>query len=76
MADSERYGMPGLIARLSVSHPDYDPLMNGFDLTKLGVAVDSNEYVHALSKSAIRALLTELQATKKYMASPLRPSEL
>jgi hypothetical protein len=45
MTDRERYGMAGLIARLTPGHADYNPLMNGFDLTKLGVAVDSNEYI-------------------------------
>lgn len=35
--------MRGLIARYTPGHPDYDPFGNGFDLTKLGVNMDSNE---------------------------------
>ena len=45
MSDRDKFGMRGLIARYTPGHPDYDPFGNGFDLTKLGVNMDSNEYV-------------------------------
>jgi hypothetical protein len=75
MTDRERYGMVGLVARLTQGHPDYEPLMNGFDLTKLGVAVDSNEYASYRQPKA-GTLLTMLQASNKYLARPIRRGRL
>jgi hypothetical protein len=43
MTEQERYGIAGLVARTTPGHPDFDPLTAGFDLTKLGLNMDSNE---------------------------------
>lgn len=43
MTENEKYGMAGLAARLNPSSPDYNPMLNGFDLSKLGINLDSSE---------------------------------
>jgi CCR4-NOT transcription complex subunit 2 len=37
MTSRERYGLPGLIAKLDPDHPDYSSLAVGVDLSELGL---------------------------------------
>ncbi|QDS69799.1 hypothetical protein FKW77_010424 [Venturia effusa] len=43
MTEQERWGMPGLLARISTDSPDYDPLAVGMNIGDLGMNLESTE---------------------------------
>ncbi|TID23756.1 NOT2/NOT3/NOT5 domain-containing protein [Venturia nashicola] len=43
MAEQERWGMPGLLAKINAESPDYDPLAVGMNIQELGLNLDSTE---------------------------------
>jgi CCR4-NOT transcription complex subunit 2 len=43
MTEEEKWGMPGILAKIVEGSPDYDPLAMGMDITNLGLDLQSTE---------------------------------